>query len=403
MKFQILGIHSLIAHTGERTRLGHEFIQELQNHINIPLEWVENPKEFEPDAIPLVFILTGGTENAFLSMLDQLPRPVHLLTSGEHNSLAASLEILTYLQAHGQPGEIIHGELDSIAARLMDLQRIRKTRQELNGAVLGVIGKPSDWLIASQVDTRQIKEKLGCEILELPIEELIERARHETMPDSELINDLRSHAFAPEELQKALNIYGALQEMVEDYHLSGVTVRCFDLLEPLQSTGCIALALLNAQGIPASCEGDVPALISMMILQSLLGEPGFMVNPSRIMVQDNRMVVAHCTLPLNMGGSYTLKTHYESGIGVAVDGIIPQQKGLIFKVSADMKRYFLSDIEILANLEEKNLCRTQIEIHLDQDVHYFLTRPCGNHHIIALQDNTKLVREFMRTLDGQPA
>ena len=403
MKFQVLGIHSLIAHAEEGSRLGHEFIQELQSRTNLPLEWVDGPQEFEPDAIPLIFVMTGGTENVFLSMLDQLPRPVHLLTSGEHNSLAASLEILTYLQAHHLQSEIIHGELDSIAARLTNLQKIHKARQEFNGAVLGVIGKPSDWLIASQVNTQQVKEKLGCEILELPIEELIERAGHETTLGSELINDLRNHNFAPEEMQKALNIYGALQEMVEDYHLSGLTVRCFDLLEPLQSTGCIALALLNAQGIPAACEGDVPALISMMILQSLLGEPGFMVNPSRIMVQDNRMVVAHCTLPLNMGGSYTLKTHYESGIGVAVDGILPEQKALIFKISADLKHYFLSDIEILANLEEKNLCRTQIEIHLDQDVQYFLTRPCGNHHIIALQDNVKLVQEFMRTLDSQPA
>ena len=403
MKFQVLGIHSLIAHAEGADRLGSEFIHELENRTAIPMQWVKDPQQFEPDAIPLVFVLTGGTENVFLSQLDQLPRPVHLLTSGEHNSLAASLEILTYLQAHGQAGEVIHGELDSIAARLIELQKIHKTHQKLSGAVLGVVGKPSDWLIASQADAQQVREKFGCKILELPIEELIERAGHESAPSTELIDDLRKHAFAPEEMQKALNIYGALQNMVADYHLSGVTVRCFDLLEPLQSTGCIALALLNAQGVPASCEGDVPALISMMILQSLLGEPGFMVNPSRIMVNDNRMIVAHCTLPLNMGSSYTLKTHYESGIGVAVDGRLPEQKALIFKVSADLKRYFLSGIEILANLEEKNLCRTQIEIRLDEDVHYFLKRPCGNHHIIALQDNAKLVQEFMRTLDCQPA
>ncbi|MDK2981987.1 MAG: hypothetical protein PWQ55_2334 [Chloroflexota bacterium] len=403
MKFQVLGIHSLIAHAEGANRLGQDFINELQDHIDTPIEWVDDPQEFEADAIPLIFVLTGGTENIFLSLLDKLPQPVHMLTRGERNSLAASLEILTYLQANGQAGEIIHGELDSIATRLNALQKIQQTRRSLNGAVLGVVGKPSDWLIASQVNPQQVKEKLGCEVLELPIEELIERAQHEYKASSALIDDLRSHAFAPEEMQKALNIYGALQEMVEDYHLSGVTVRCFDLLEPLQSTGCIALALLNAQGVPAACEGDVPSLISMMILQSLLGEPGFMVNPSRLLPQDNRMVVAHCTLPLTMGSTYSLKTHYESGIGVAVDGVLPQQKALMFKVSADLERYFLSGMEILSNLEEKNLCRTQIEIQLDEDVRYFLTRPCGNHHIIALQENAALVEEFMRGLGSQPA
>jgi L-fucose isomerase-like protein len=335
-------------------------------------------------------------------MLEQLSQPIRLLTMGERNSLAASLEILTYLQAHDLQGEIIHGELDYIAERLTKLQKISECRRKLDGAVLGVIGNPSDWLIASQVNAQQVYEKLGCKILDLPIEELIQYSKHDYAVDSELVNDLRSHPFSGVELQKALNIYGALNKIIKENNLKGLTVRCFDLLNTLESTSCIALALLNAQGLPSACEGDVPALLSMLILQSLLGEPGFMVNPSRISVQNNRMVVAHCTLPINMCKSYSLKTHYESGIGVAVDGDLPKQKAMIFKVSADLKRYFLSEIEILANLSEKNLCRTQIEIQLAKDVHYFLNQPCGNHHIIVLQDDVELVREFMATLECEP-
>jgi L-fucose isomerase-like protein len=177
-------------------------------------------------------------------------------------------------------------------------------------------------------------------------------------------------------------------------------VRCFDLLEPLNSTGCIALALLNSQGIPSSCEGDVPALITMMILQLLVGEPGFQINPSRILVNKKRMVVAHCTLPISMTNQYSLKTHYESRIGVAVDGELPLQKALMFKVNADLQRYYLSEIEILDNLSEKNLCRTQLEIGIDDEaIQYFLNDPCANHHIITLQNQMDLVKEFMESLD----
>jgi len=155
---------------------------------------------------------------------------------------------------------------------------------------------------------------------------------------------------------------------------------------------------LNGQGIPSSCEGDVPALISMMILQLLVGEPGFMVNPSRINIYDNSMVVAHCTLPINMGEDYQLKTHFESGIGVAVDGRLPEQKAMMFKVDPSLERYFLSEIEIIANLSENDLCRTQLEIKLEEDVRYFLNEPCGNHHLITLKSDTALVRDFMKSL-----
>jgi L-fucose isomerase-like protein len=398
MKFQILGLRSAISPENEVNRVGSEYISALAERVEMPMEWVSSPDEFSDDAVPLIFVQTGGTEGMFAALLEKIPQPVALLTHGAMNSLAASLEILTYLQQKGMQGEVIHGELDYVAERLINLQKIAKTRQYFNGAKLGVIGKPSDWLIASQMDKDLAREKLGCEIVDIPIDELIQLSRKDYKVDGPLVEELKKRTFPAEEMTKALNIYGALRELVKKYQLSGLTVRCFDLLDPLESTGCIGLALLNAEGIPSSCEGDVPALITMMMLQSLVGEPGFMVNPSRIMVQENKMVVAHCTLPINMGGDYKLKTHYESGIGVAVDGQLPEQKAMMFKVSADLERYFVSQIEILSNLSEKNLCRTQIEISLKEDVRYFLNDPCGNHHIITLENRVELIKDFMRSL-----
>ena len=60
------------------------------------------------------------------------------------------------------------------------------------------------------------------------------------------------------ELKLALRIYSALKALVVKYKLDGLTVRCFDLLSTIHSTSCIALALLNNEGIIAACEGDVP-------------------------------------------------------------------------------------------------------------------------------------------------
>jgi len=398
MNFQILGLHSELMRPDVIQEIGEKYISGLEANTGIQMEWVQSPDEFREDSVPVIFIQTGGTEGIFLEQFDKMPKPAILLTHGEMNSLAASLEILSYLQQRGLKGEVIHGESDYVRDRLINLQKIREARHKLSGAKLGVIGQPSDWLIASQVKKTYAVEKLGCEIIDIPITELIELAQKDYTFNEPLVEELMQKPFPADEMEKALNIYGALCELKDRYQLNGLTVRCFDLLGTLHSTACIGLALLNAQGVPCACEGDVPALISMMILQYLLGEPGFMVNPSRINVNDNSMVVAHCTLPLNMGGDYTLKTHFESGIGVAVDGHLPEQTGLMFKVDPGLERYFLSEVQIIANLSEANLCRTQIEIKLKEDVRYFLNEPCANHHIIALKDDLSLVMGFMGSL-----
>jgi len=46
---------------------------------------------------------------------------VFLLTSGENNSLAASMEILSFIRQKGYRGEILHGSLVEIVVRLSAL------------------------------------------------------------------------------------------------------------------------------------------------------------------------------------------------------------------------------------------------------------------------------------------
>ena len=69
----------------------------------------------------LILVESGGSEHYYLEVKDRLKEPVYLLTSGNNNSLAASLEILTYIQNHKQKGEILHGSDEYIANRILTL------------------------------------------------------------------------------------------------------------------------------------------------------------------------------------------------------------------------------------------------------------------------------------------
>ena len=70
----------------------------------------------------------------------------------------------------------------------------------------------------------------------------------------------------------------------------------------------------------------------------------------------------------------------------------------IFRLSADLKSFFVSDGKILKNLDEPDLCRTQILVKFDEDVSEILKRPCGNHHIVFYGHHAKDIRRVMKSI-----
>lgn len=198
-----------------------------------------------------------------------------------------------------------------------------------------------------------------------------------------------SGKYDPREIRKAMRLHRALSSLVEKYDLQGFTIRCFDLLDSLQTTACLSLAMFNDMGIVATCEGDVPAMLSMYLARRCLGKPSFQANPSEIDVEKSEILLAHCTLPLSLTREYALTSHYESGIGVAVKGEMPLGPCFVFRLSPDLDRYVLLRGEVVENLSRANLCRTQIRVRILDDTSYFLTRPLGNHHMVVYGDDAE--------------
>ena len=341
----------------------------------------------------LDFIGTGGTENYFLKDLEYLPKPIFLLTTGDNNSLAASMEILSYMRQNDLPGEIIHGSDEFVANRIKQLAKVFAVKKRINNFKIGRVGVPSDWLISSGVDAEESKEVNGIEIVDVTMEEFLDEIAKNEYVENEYTQLIKSKNYDAQEIEKALNIYDALRRIVDKYQLDGVTVRCFDLLDTVKSTGCAALAILNAQGVYAACEGDVPALISMVVIGELSGKPVFQANPSQIFTDTNEIIFAHCTLPINMSNNFEIMTHYESQIGVAFRAKLAEGPITVFKTDGLLYQYFVSGGVLEENLTRYNLCRTQIKLKLDEPVSYFLTESIGNHHIIVEGDYVDSVKK----------
>ena len=359
----------------------YRFINALSDALGEKLEKV-SLEQYLADDFALLYVASGGSEGYFLEVFEQLKaRHCYILTSGESNSLAASMEILSFLKKHGGSGEILHGDIDQIAARIRSLRNAHRAKATLRGKNLGCIGTPSDWLIASEFSPKAMMDKLGMGFVSIGMEELLREIEKKSYPENEYTALFKAQAFDKDEIEKALHVYGAFKRLVGKYDLCGVSVRCFDLLDTVYTTGCLGLSILNAEGIYGGCEGDVPALLSMAVLGALTGEPLFMCNPSRFDTKEGTAVFAHCTIPVTMLNGFCLNTHFESGIGVAVQGTFEEGPCTIFKCEGDLSRYQALEGRILDVPWSDMLCRTQIKVALN-DFSYFLTDPINNHHII---------------------
>ena len=342
-------------------------------------------------AFDIYFVETGGSENLFLKYFENIKTPVVLLSNGQNNSLPASLEIKSYCSIHDIPAVILTGDEKKIASVLKPLARAIMAKDSLKDNNLGLVGEPSDWLIASQVSDEDAKNIFGVNLIHISMDEFKSEIDKKELLKIPHISDLKAKCKDKEVLDGACYIYSALKRLIAKYDLKGLTVRCFDLLGIYKNTSCLALALLNEEGITATCEGDVPSMLTMHLARALTGRSSFQANPSYFNQEKNTVLFAHCTLPINMTSDYELTTHFESGLGIGIKGTMHVGEVTVCKVFINQKHNLDNCVALQGNIKENlslaNYCRTQINVEFSQyDLMSILREDFGNHMIICYGD-----------------
>lgn len=114
----------------------------------------------------------------------------------------------------------------------------------------------------------------------------------------------------------------ALRQVVEAEKVDAVMMDCLPGLQhPHQHVPpCMGFMDLRDEGIPAGCESDLDATLTMLLLQYLFDRPGFQHNPAAE-TESNHYFCAHCTSATKMRGTdgpgepYVLMSHAEAGWG----------------------------------------------------------------------------------------
>ena len=366
----------------------------------------------DPYSKTLCFIATGGTEEIFRDYVDVLPRPVLLLSDGLHNSFAASFEIKTYLTDMGIACSLFNAPLSNNPDFYQMLEQVlfgngspaepptpgdplpampKNVLKAFEKTKVGLIGGASGWLISSEIDRQAVEKTYGTKFEDIPLQEL-EAAFFAVAANDPQLDTIvaRGEPFltggrTAGDLREAARMYLALRGICAKHSLNAFTLKCFGILGSCRTTACLAMAMLNDEGIIAGCEGDIPSLWTMLYVNYLYGEPAFMANPSSSNRQELTIDFAHCTIPLKMVHGYRLPSHFESDSGIGIAGSVPSGRYRIVKISGrELERFYETEGDLIMNTNIPQRCRTQIRFRFasEEEFDRFFQVSKGNHVIL---------------------
>ncbi len=361
------------------------------------------------DRVPIIlFVASGGTEKEILDLWEKRKRainqePIFLLAPSGNNALPAAMEVLARLQQDREKGRILFLESPEdergwreAARAVRDLEVLYTLRK----ARIGLVGGASEWLVSSSPESETVKETWGPEVLSIELE-VLRQTIHQIQQSSiePILKTLISGAEGIQEprhsdIEDAVRSYLGLKHVAIDHQLDAVTVRCFDLIKDTKSTSCFALAQLNDEGIIAGCEGDLVATMGMLWAYAFLDKTPWMANPAQLNREDNSIWMTHCTVPMGLVEAYMLRSHFESGIGVAIQGKMPFGQVTLIRIGGkSMEQLWLAEGEILETGTAEDLCRTQVKVGLsDRDVMELLRTPLGNHLVLVQGHHAERMR-----------
>ncbi|HWR11610.1 MAG TPA: hypothetical protein VN445_07305 [Rectinemataceae bacterium] len=393
-----------------------------------------------PTAVPpFFFILTGGTEGIVLKYLSGVPKssaakpyPLVLIAHSRHNSLPAALEIAARARQDGGSALVIQvrsAEDASARAALLEAVALNRAIAAMRSSRIGAVGEPSDWLVASSQKAGALKSAWGASLepiafqeLKDTMEELRKRDISEALGSSALASHpatkspesplgekifsfLRESNYKREpvgpDMYRSDIIYRALRSIIAKRKLDALTLRCFDLLGLEKATGCYALSQLADDGIDAGCEGDIPSILALRWMRLLSGRPAWMANPSEITIgektEKGRILLAHCTVPRSLLAGYGIRSHFESGLGVAIAGVFAPGPVTLARVGGvALDKVWIAEGQLSRGPADEGLCRTQAYVEMDNaDMARLLEKPLGNHLVVGFGHWAKIASRYL--------
>jgi L-fucose isomerase len=162
--------------------------------------------------------------------------------------------------------------------------------ERLKGSVFGLIGGRSIGMNTGAVSPQEWMRRFGVDVEHIDQLQIVDRARHADPDEVERayswMNEkmgqvATSGKAAPENVKEQIRHYLAIREIVGEYGLDFVGLKCHYDLSEYHVTGCVSAMVVNdpydwngpKEPIVLSCEADADGALTMQILKLLSGYP----------------------------------------------------------------------------------------------------------------------------------
>ncbi len=376
---------------------------ELEKHFRLHLIHYTEVDSIPSNVYKMAFIADGCVSDIVIRNFSVFPYPITLLSDGQNNSLSAALEIAAWVKSKDMRARIIHGTVFEMVKQVLFHHKAFAAKRKLKGKRIGLIGTPAPWLVSSHADYLLANRRWGVTYVDIPMEDVYKYFYEITEEEvgveaSQVVARAQAcQDSTPEDLLRDMRLYRAVRRVCKERDLDALTLSSFSLIQDLHTTGCLAVSLLNDDGIPAGSEGDLQAIMTMLMVKVLTGQYGFIANPAFVDVQKNEILIAHDTIGTKMVDSFIIRNHFDTEEGIAIQGIMHEGNVTLFKCGGEcLDEYYVSGGYLTENTNYVSTSRTQFRIKLNKPADYFLRNPLGNHHILIKGDYSDMIQEFMQ-------
>jgi hypothetical protein len=399
----------------EAQRSGDEAAKELKGRLTVGVEIlspsvVESRDDIERLKADLgdtdAYWVIGGGRGRTTLLLELARRYPHPLIGG------GGVGLPPFLRSRGFEA------YPSLDDDLLSLLRVRKAIG-LTKALVIKSTRIAGGCLSSAWDLADIETRLGVGFDSISNEVLfaemkgVEREDAQALAD-ELIDGAEEVALDVRYVVKSAALYLAARKLLEGHECNALTVECCDTVSMQleiehETVPCLALVLLNDQGLASSCQADISGMLTMMVLIYLSGRSIFLGNLGVPSPQASVISLNHSVPGLKMDGLEAPRLPYslrpfgvmDWGTAIYVDMMKLKEKVMtVARFDPLVRRLLVTRGELVRSFPVEKWCSQMIYVQVP-DATGFVRRAhtdYGGHFTAVSGDHVQQLERLCETL-----
>lgn len=278
-------------------------------HVSLAPEPVKDPASCERVAAwlaeqnldllhPLIVTWSFDHYTVRIQQVTRLPVAIRSIPGIRTGSVVGGQQLQSVLYDLGVEHQLLYGAIDDPrpARQAAVYGRACALRRSLVGARIAVIGRRTEGMTPTAVDEMEILRLFGARLLHYGLDEFYALAEQVDASAAQaewqrIAAQAKAVTSRPEHGVANARTLLALRRMAADLGLQAVSIGSYP---QCQGTMCLSIALLNEEGVPTGCEGDVNSTLAIYLLSQLSHAPVHFGEMLALDFEDSSIVTSHC-------------------------------------------------------------------------------------------------------------